>query len=221
MCEAGGSATWASAVTGGAVRGGWMPSRWAQRCRMIGSSSGTVGRPSSAINSSLSGSRAPSAATRRTRWATVRPVTKYVLPASWKVLGGSPRNPAQSSTDLALPLSGPRTRQVSCRVTSGTVNPGTGVPSRSVTRPSSPPGAGRIVADRPGSSAVVGRAGRYRWSSAGGVGPAGAHILGGELRGSAAAPPGRSRSRRAARQWWPRVCGGRGRTAHVTIPARS
>jgi len=87
MCAAGGSATWAAAVTGGAVRGGWMPSRWAQRCRMIGSSSGAVGRVSSASSSWLSGSRAPSAATRWTRWATVRPVTKYVLPGLLEGLG--------------------------------------------------------------------------------------------------------------------------------------
>ena len=40
MCAAGGSATWASAVTGGAVRGGLMPSRWAQRRRMTGSCGG-------------------------------------------------------------------------------------------------------------------------------------------------------------------------------------
>jgi len=42
MCAAGRSATWASAVTGEAVRGGLMPSRWAQRCRMIGLSTVTI-----------------------------------------------------------------------------------------------------------------------------------------------------------------------------------
>ena len=59
MCAAGGSATWASAVTGGAVRGGWMPSRWAQRRRMTGSSPAAAGRDSSA--SSSVGEREPGA----------------------------------------------------------------------------------------------------------------------------------------------------------------
>ena len=43
--------------------------------------------------------------------------------------GGSPRRPAQSSTDFARRFSGPRTRQASWDTTSWRVNPGTGVPA--------------------------------------------------------------------------------------------
>jgi len=139
-----GSAACAAPVTGRALPIGRTPSRWAHRSRTIGSSPGAAARDSSAISSRSSGSRAPSAATRRTRRATARPVTKYALPASRKVFGGSPRNPAQSSTDLARPFRGPSTRQVSCRVTSATVNPGTATPSR-WTGPRSSPGTGPDV----------------------------------------------------------------------------
>ena len=49
---------------------------------------------------------------------------------------GSSRTPAQSNTDLARTLRGPRTRQMSGETTSGTVLPGNGAASRVTATPS-------------------------------------------------------------------------------------
>src|SRR5664279_1669161 len=67
------------------------------------------------------------------RCPTAGPLTPYLAPISLRIAGGAGPSPAQSRTDFARPLSGPNTRQMSCDTMSGTVDPGSGTPSRTIT----------------------------------------------------------------------------------------
>jgi hypothetical protein len=112
------------------------PSNNAHRVRRRWFSPDRDGRLTSCSRSAGSGRRTPAAATRWIRCPTASPDTPYRAPISRSTAGGACPNPAQSNTDLARPLRGPRTRQMSCETTSGTVLPGNGAASRVTATPS-------------------------------------------------------------------------------------